>query len=605
LLKDPPAVEIWLTRRLPTVEDSLKAGVIFLHLFSSRDRSIFTEDSMGIALKGQHLKRYKDITRLFVKYGRDTAEPTDILTEDQEEQKDASRKGRELTADLERLGPTFVKIGQLLSTRADLLPIAYLEQLSRLQDDVAPFAFDQVEEVIFEELGTRVSKVFREFTPQPIAAASLGQVHVAVLHDGQRVAVKVQRPGIRRTMARDFESLERIADVLDSHSKWSERYEFRKIVDDFRRTLVRELDYRQEAHNLKVIGERTERFDKIVIPKGIEEYTTSRVLTMQFIHGRKVTELSEIDRKVLNGHELADQLLRAYLEQTLVDGFFHADPHPGNVFVTAEGKVALIDLGMVGRIAPRLREQLLKLLIAISHGRGEEVAEHALRIGDVRKNFKEKELVRRVTIEVNEHQGRRMEDLQMGKIVMEITAIASDCGIRVPSELTLLGKTLMNLDEVGRALDPEFDPNAAVRRHAGEIMNRQLLRSLSPGNLFEGVLETREMLSRLPHNVNRILEDLSHNRAKIRVSAIDEEYLMEGFQKIANRITTGVVLAGTVVGASLLTRVETDFEIFGYPGLAILFFLAAALGGLALLGDIIFRDQHHHKKVPWEGEEDS
>lgn len=556
---------------------------------------------MGISLKSDHLKRYKDILRLFYKYGRgDLVKRQDleeIFREDDEpELHRTDPKAEELARELERMGPTYIKLGQLLSTRAELLPMDYLKALSRLQDDVAPFPFDQVEEIITDEFGIRLSKIYREFNPTPLAGASLGQVHQAVLRDGKKVAVKVQRPGIRKQIASDLEVLAEVACFLNKRTEVGEHYEFERMLEDFRRSLVQELNYRQEAHNLKTLGEAMKRFPRIVVPQVVDDFTTSRVLTMDFIHGSKVTQLSPLARMEADTAGLADELFKAYLEQILVDGFFHADPHPGNVLLTEDYRIALIDLGMVGRMAPRLQENLLKLLLAISEGRGEDAAEESIKIGTPRDIFREHDFVRRVVDLVNETRGARIQDLQMGTIVLEVTAISSECGIRVPPELTMLGKTLLNLDQVGRSLAPDFDPNAAIRRHAADIMNRQLRRAFSPANLFSNLLEIKEMAENLPRGINRILDNLSHNDMRVKVDAIDEEYLMEGFQKIANRITVGVILAGIVVGASMLTRVDTDFQLFGYPGLAILFFLLAAAGGVALVIEILFHDRRHKKK---------
>lgn len=555
---------------------------------------------MGISLKPEHVKRYKDIIRLIAKYGRGDLmkrqELEEIFREEAPHPARGDPKAEELARDLERMGPTFIKLGQLLSTRAELLPMAYLKALSRLQDNVEPFPFDQVEEIITEELGVRMTKIFREFNPAPLAGASLGQVHAAVLRDGKAVAVKVQRPGIRQRIATDLAALAEVAEFLDRRTKAGDEYQFEKMLEDFRRSLVQELDYRQEAHNLKTLGEHMQRFDRIVVPGVIDDYTTSRVLTMDFVHGQKITKLSPLARIESDTGKLADQLFEAYLEQILVKGFFHADPHPGNVFFTDDHRIALIDLGMVGRIAPRLQENLLKLLLAISEGRGEEAAEESIKIGTPRTAFAEHDFVRRVVDLVKETQGARIQDLRMGSIVLEITGISTECGIRVPPELTMLGKTLLNLDEVGRTLAPEFDPNAAIRRHAGDIMNRQLRRSFSPGNLFSNLLEIKEVVEQFPRAMNRILNNLSHNDMRVKVDAIDEEYLMEGFQKIANRITVGLILAGIIVGASHLARVDTDWRLFGYPGLAIIFFLLAAAGGVALVIEVLFHDKNDHKK---------
>ena len=550
---------------------------------------------MGISLKPQHLNRYRQIAWLFVKYGRsDLVKETGLeetLEAEQRVSPKEAAKASELADDLEKLGPTFVKLGQLLSTRVELMPRAYLEALTRLQDKVEPFSFDEVEKIVASELGVRMSKAFSDFEVTPMAAASLGQVHRARLRDGRQVAVKVQRPGIRDAMLEDLDALDEIAEFLDKHTEAGKRYEFCQMLSEFRKSLLRELDYRQESSNLSTIGQHLKEFEHIVVPEPIADYSTSRVLTMQYVHGKKITELSPLARMDFDGAALAEELFRAYLKQILVDGFFHADPHPGNVFLTDNYQIALIDLGMVGRVMPGLQEQLLQLLLAISEGRGDDAADIAIRVGERKEDFAEKEFKQRIGEIVAKQQGVTVEQMQVGRLVLEVTQVAGENGVRVPPELTMLGKTLLNLDQVGRAIEPDFDPNASIRRNAAQIMQQRLMKSLSPGNLFSGVLELKDLVQRLPSRVNKILDAIANNELKVSVDAIDEKTLVVGFQKVANRITVGLIIAALIVGAAMLMQVETSFRIWGYPGLAIVLFLAAAAGGVALLINILFYDK--------------
>ncbi|HEY1583981.1 MAG TPA: AarF/ABC1/UbiB kinase family protein [Chthoniobacterales bacterium] len=550
---------------------------------------------MGISLQPQHLNRYRQIAWILIKYGRsDLVKETGLSETLAAEQRLApaeAAKANELADDLEKLGPTFVKLGQLLSTRVELLPAAYLEALARLQDKVEPFGFEEVEKIVSSELGARISKAFATFEDQPMAAASLGQVHRATLRDGRSVAVKVQRPGIREQMVEDLGAIEDIAEFLDHHTELGRRYEFCQMLEQFRRSLLQELDYRQEAANLSTIREQLRTFPHIIVPAPIADYSTSRVLTMEFVPGKKITDLSPIARMDFDGEALAEELFRAYLEQILVHGFFHADPHPGNVFITPDYRIALLDLGMVGRILPRLQEDLLQLLLAIAEGRGDEAANIAIKIGEKKDDFKSKEFVRRIGEIVAQQKTATVEQMQVGRLVLEVTQTSAESGIRVPPELTMLGKTLLNLDQVGRALAPEFDPNASIRRNGAQIMQQRLVRSLSPGNLFSGVLELKDLVQRLPARLNKVIDAVANNEFKVNVDAIDERTLIEGFQKVANRITVGLILAALIVGAAMLMRVETSFRIWGYPGLAILLFLLAAGGGVALLINILFYDK--------------
>jgi predicted unusual protein kinase regulating ubiquinone biosynthesis (AarF/ABC1/UbiB family) len=553
---------------------------------------------MGISLKTEHLKRYKDIAWLLMKYGRSDlvqkAGLEDVLDEGVEKVDIA--EANELACDLEKMGPTFVKLAQLLSTRADLLPLPYLEALARLQDNVEPFSFGDVEQIVSSELGVRLSKGFAEFAATPMAAASLGQVHFARMRDGRPVVVKVQRPGVRETIVQDLEILETVAEFLDSHTETGRRYEFQPMLVELRKSLLRELDYRQEARNLVTFADNLRDFARIDVPRPVEDYTTSRVLTMGYVHGKKITALSPLARIDIDGYALAEHLFHAYLQQILVDGFFHADPHPGNVFLTDYGSIALIDLGMVARITHGFQEQLLQLLLAISDGRGDEAATITIKMGEPKTDFDETMFSREIGDLVTQHKGANLQEINTGHVVLEITRISGERGFRLPPEFTMIAKTLLNLDQVVHTLDPNFNPNASIRRHATEIVRQRMLKSLSPGNLFTSALEVKEFAEKLPSRVNKFLDAVANNELELKVDAIDERVLMDGFQKIANRITLGLVLAALIVGAALMMRVETTFKILGYPGLAIIFFLVAAGGAILLAYNILFHDENTNKK---------
>jgi predicted unusual protein kinase regulating ubiquinone biosynthesis (AarF/ABC1/UbiB family) len=518
-----------------------------------------------------------------------------VLAEDQEMEAPAEGKPEHLAQDLEALGPTFVKLGQLLSTRPDLLPEPYLDALSRLQDRVEPFPFEEVEEIVQQELGVRISKAFEHFEAEPIAAASLGQVHRATLRDGRPVAVKVQRPGVRLFVQEDLEALAEVAAFLDEHTEAGRRYAFHDMLGEFRHTLLRELDYVREAENLVTLQDNLASYKEITVPLPVRDYTTSRVLTMDFVRGTKVTTLSPLARLELDGTALAEALSKAYLDQVLVDGFFHADPHPGNVFITdpdpehpGRRRLALLDLGMVARIDPGMQVELLKLLLAISEGRGREVAEISSKIGVVLSDFDREHYARAVAALVAQFQDATLANIQIGRVLVELSRISVANGLRPAPELTMLGKTLLNLDEIARTLDPVFDPNAVVRAHADSIMRRRMLKNLSPGNLFSSVLELNELIQTLPGRLNTLLDALVKKEFEVRVRGIDELRLLTNLHTIANRLALSVVLAALIVGAALMMRVETQFTVFGYPGIAMLLFLLAAGCGFYLVFSIIF-----------------
>ena len=547
-----------------------------------------------VSLNPERLKRYKDIALLLVKYGRSDLVKQAGLEQgfelDELELREASPEAEELAADLEKLGPTFIKLGQLLSTRADLLPPPYLDALARLQDQIEPFSFDEVERIVSGELGVRISKAFSEFEREPLAAASLAQVHRAWLRDGRAVAVKVQRPDIRDQIVSDLESLNEVAHFIDAHTELGKRYEFENMLLDLRRSLLRELDFKLEANNLSAFAENLREFPRIVIPEPVEDFTTARVLTMSYIEGKKITSLSGLRLLDIDATGLADELFRAYLKQILIDGFFHADPHPGNVLLTEDDDIALIDLGMVGRVLPGMRDKLLRLLLAISEGRGEEAARVSIQMGEPKKDFDSQDFTHRVADLVADNSTATLVKIDAGQIALEITRIAADAWFRLPTEFTMIAKAILNLDRIVLTLDPGFDPNAVIREQSSQILQRNLLNSVAPANLMSGMVELKEFTEKLPGRINKILDTLGNNDLRLKVDAIDEKIVLEGLQKVANRITLGLVLAALIVGAAMLMRVETSFRILGYPGLPLIFFVLATIAGVGLITTIVMND---------------
>lgn len=497
-----------------------------------------------------------------------------------------------LVDDLEALGPAFIKVGQALSTRPDMVPADYLAALERIQDDVAPMPVEQVRALVEDALGVKLSQAFAEFDPQPLGAASLAQVHRARLRDGRPVAVKVQRPDVTPAIVTDLDALAGIAGKADRWTDVGRRVGFADWVHEFRKSLLAELDYRVEAENLVRFGRHFAEYPEMVVPQPVWDYTRERLLTMDLADGIKVTEITGLRRTEQDLGALAEAVMRAYLDQVFVHGDVHADPHPGNLLLTRDGRIALLDLGMVAHIPPRRREQLLKLLFAAVDGRGEDVAHEAIAMGTRLEGFDGERYQREVGQLVARYAaltgGRSQPE---GRLLLDLVLLGSACGLRTPPELSLLGKTLLNLEAVCNGLDPALDVKKVVEEHLEQVMRQRLKKSFSPANLASEAMELQSLVRGAPRRMSDILTLLAENRMQVKVTGLEESRLMENMQKIANRISTGIIVAALILASAMLMRHDGGARLFGYPAIALVFFLVAALLGIGIVVSALLRDR--------------
>lgn len=545
----------------------------------------------------ENLQRYQKFMIFMLKYWNSdllSKTASTALNESDPDEKQSEvydQSPEELVEDLKNMGPTYIKLGQLLSTRPDLLPDPYLQALASLQDDVPPIEYSVVQEIVEEEIGERISKAFSSFDKEPLASASIGQVHKATLRSGKPVAVKIQRPGIRKQFLADLDTLKEMAEFAVKHTETAKKYAFDNVLAELRHILLQELDYNREAQNLIRLGENLKEFKSLIVPQPILDYSSSKVLTMDFIQGKKITSISPMKKLENDLSPLVDELVEAYLKQIITDGFVHADPHPGNIHITSQNQIALIDLGMVAKFTSNIQEKLLQLLIALSQEDGEAAADVLLNMSELTDQADVKNFRKTINQLIMDSQVKAAKEMETGRLLIQMNRIAADNGILISVEVNILGKIFLNMDQIIAVLDPDFDLKEAIKTHVHKMMRSKMYKELKPENLFSVALESKKLAEHLPERINKISENLANNEFKIKVDAIDQQRFTDGFQKVANRITLGLIIAAMIVGAAMLMRVPSSFTIFGYPGLAIIFFMIAALGGIILSYVIIVNDE--------------
>jgi ubiquinone biosynthesis protein len=593
-------------------------------------------------LSPKHLPRLVATIRLFTNYGlRDFASRQGLLSIEGAAIDDVGTFEGDLAAKagafrerLVELGPAYIKLGQVLSTRPDLLPPPYIEELEHLQDKVPPMDFEQVEKTIEAELKARISKLFASFEQEPLGSASLGQVHAAELRDGRSVVVKVQRPNLREQLADDINYFRDLAMFLTDHTSAGSRIDLIGVVQQVERALADELDYRTEARNAAAFRKALATFPHILIPRVIDAYTTHKVMTTERIRGVKIDSIPPIVRIEYDFSELAAEFARAYLHQITDSGHFHADPHPGNLFIVLPGrenpktpaeavaddrrqvvrpgataltqseneakaaavapaprddpKLALIDFGMTAHLTGTMRDHVVRLLLAMAENDGNAAAETLMEMGSVPDEFDRNAYVRDVAALIAKQADQTVEETPTGVMLYEIITIAYREGLKLPAELTLLAKALFSLDDVTRSLDPNFSPTSSIREYTAEIANQRAKRDISPRRLFQMAAETSDLVRALPHRLDVFTQKLVADDFAVRVDTPQLGSLLLGLEKVANRIFTGLVLGGLLVASGLL---------MGYrQRLATVGFLIAAIIGLWMVATILIQDRRSRKR---------
>jgi ubiquinone biosynthesis protein len=558
-------------------------------------------------LKTRNIGAYRDLLVLFTKYGRKdfrlSFEPEDIITAETTDEggvePDVQARAQAFAAALKKMGPTYVKFGQVLSTRPDVVPAEYIAALESLQDDIEPFSYADVERIVEEDLRGRISKIFLEFDATPMAAASLGQVHRATLRDGREVVVKVQRPNVREAVHKDMEALTDIAKTLEAHVDIAHKMNLIGAIEQAKLTLNNELNYLQEARNAEILRQNLVEFPLIYVPAVIHDLTTTKVLTTELIRGRKVSKLTPLSMIDHDYAALASVVTEAYLKQICVDGFWHSDPHPGNIFVrdTEEGEseIVLLDFGMVSRISREFQDEIIKLLLALSSNRGTEVADACVRLSQAQETFDATKFVHEISTIVANFHDVDVRQVNTGQLMFNVIAVANNNDLRVPSEMAMLAKTLLNLDGITKKLDPKFDPQAVIRAYAERLMTQKLQQKFNPRNFYPALLDLNQLLLDLPHRTREILDLTAASRLTFGIKLTQAEMFLAGIHKIANRITVGVVIAALLLSSSMIMRYP------GKEGFAMIGYITAAAAAVYLIISTLVKDHRDEERAKLKG----
>jgi len=484
---------------------------------------------------------------------------------------------------LEELGGTFIKLGQVLSARRDLLPGELVDQLERLQDRVPPLPYEEIRAAIQAEFGADPEQIFASFNHEAMAAASVAQVHFAVLKSGEEVAVKVQRPGVAAQMETDFEILLGIARFLEHHIAWFKEYNIVEVVREFMQTTREEMDFVLEGHNADRFRQNFAEDPGVHIPKVYWEHTTSRVLTLERITGTPMSDLKAIAAEGFDRQAIAKHGALIYLKQILIDGFFHADPHPGNIFIEDNDHVALVDFGIVGRIDDALRDHMADLFIAVIRRDTEGIIEAILSIGIAPPDIDRRALGREVSRLLHKYYGLKLGQLQAAQIVREMMQLSRRHGIRIPADFALAVKTWAVLDGVGRQFDPAFNILETAQQFTLEVVRRRLAPGRIITNLLTDVRELQRALRGVPRRLTSLLDLLHSGRLNVKVEPSGFDKPLHQLHQMMNRLSFSIIVAAIILGSSLILQAKVGPLLHGWPILGIVGFGAASIFGFWLL----------------------
>ncbi|MEA3280367.1 MAG: AarF/ABC1/UbiB kinase family protein, partial [Thermodesulfobacteriota bacterium] len=487
----------------------------------------------------------------------------------------------------EELGPTFIKLGQILSTRPDLVPVDFINELSKLQDMVPPFPFDEASEIIKVELGAAPEELFASIDKTPMASASIGQVYRAELKDGEDVAVKVQRPGIKKIIEVDLEIMFHLATLMEKHVEEMELHRPVKIVEEFTRTLEREIDYSIEATYMERFAREFLNDPTIYVPKVFRDTSTSRVLIMEFIDGIKISEISRLDDAGYDRKIITARGADLYLKQVFDNGFFHADPHPGNIFVLPNNVICLLDFGMMGSVDRQTREDFVDLIDSVVHKDTLRVTRSLLELTEHDEDPDVKLLERDLSDFIEQHLYKPLKDIEIGKMLQGLLEVASRYRLRIPPDIFLMMKVFSSIEGVGLMLDPKFDMITQATPFIERVKRARFYPKRIAGDILTLVAELLKFVQQFPKDALDITRLIKQQKLSVKFEHKGFEPVLDTYNQISNRISFSIVIASLIIGSALIVFAKTPPLFHGLSIIGIIGFISAAIMGIWLLVAIL------------------
>ena len=546
----------------------------------------------------RHLARYRQILAVFFKYGfGDLIELLKIeqyieiglqlISKNRRSRLEKLSRAERVRMACEELGPTYIKLGQILSTRPDLVPVDFIKELSKLQDNVPSSPFSEVSKIIESELGAPPEDIFDFFEKAPLASASIGQVYRATLKDGEEVAVKVQRPGIKKIIEVDLEIMLHLATLIERHIEEMSLHQPVKIVEEFARTLEKELDYTIEATSMERIARNFLNDLTIYVPKVFRDTTTESILTTELVEGIKVSEIDRLEKAGLDRKLITVRGADVVLKQIIKHGFFHADPHPGNIFVLPDNVICLLDFGMTGSVDRRTREDFVDLAESVVSRNESRATQVLLKLTYWDEDPDIRLLEKDVADFMGRHLYKSLKDIKIGKLLNDLLDLAFQHRLSVPPDIFLILKAFSAVEGVGLMLDPDFD----MIKQAAPLIKEVKLARLSPqritGDIFRLAIELFQFVQNFPKDILSITRLIKQQKLSLNLEYKGLDKMLSTYDQISNRISFSIIIAALIIGSALIVMSKVPPLFYDISLLGIVGFLAAAIMGMWLLVAII------------------